>query len=274
MSFFITITIIFFSVAYRKNIFCFIKELKLRTKKKKTPPKERCLPVLTEILKNDSESSEPLSILTRVIKGLYQKEEVECILIMRYQSARKVVIAQVFMPDNLPHQIVFLGSIPGEITPVLVSKLTKQVQAVIERTWKNEENKYSVQEELVDFITIDEAEIYREEVLPTIQVEEITTEEIQSKVIELRKTPKIVCGILTRSGISAYESSKGKYDVFSVTIRMDDGSEETLKGANLQSGLIKAKAAIGDHIEVIKVGRKTMEEGKAPMSLYHVSKLN
>jgi hypothetical protein len=35
-----------------------------------------------------------------------------------------------------------------------------------------------------------------------------------------------------------------------------------------------AKVSVGDYVEILKIGRKTVEKGKAPMNLYQIAKID
>lgn len=52
-----------------------------------------------------------------------------------------------------------------------------------------------------------------------------------------------------------------------------EGIEDAVFGANLRGALREANATIGDSVEILKIGRKTIDSKKAPMNLFKVAKL-
>ena len=51
------------------------------------------------------------------------------------------------------------------------------------------------------------------------------------------------------------------------------GIEDAVFGANLRGALRDVEASIGDSVEILKIGRKTIDPTKAPMNLFKVAKL-
>ena len=90
---------------------------------------------------------------------------------------------------------------------------------------------------------------------------------------KLRPFPSVFRGTILEVGIMSKDGEHGPYDVFGVKYRTPEGSEDAIFGSNLRHALQEAMAGVGDHVEILKIGRKTVEKGKAPMNLFSVSKL-
>jgi len=92
--------------------------------------------------------------------------------------------------------------------------------------------------------------------------------------IKIKKHPSVFRGQLLEAGFMPKVLDEGVKNCFGVRYRTEEGVEDILWGVNLRTELNNAKAKIGDQVEIIKIGRKTVEEGKAPMNLYKVTKLS
>jgi hypothetical protein len=62
--------------------------------------------------------------------------------------------------------------------------------------------------------------------------------------------------------------------VHGVKLRTEDGREQCCYGRHLKKAIEIARVQIGDFVEIAKVGRRTITEGKAPMNLWEVRKLS
>lgn len=107
-----------------------------------------------------------------------------------------------------------------------------------------------------------------EVVPPSIDVEDTPPESIK-----LRRFPSVYRGVITEVGMMRQNKGEREFDTFGVRYTTQEGVVEAVFGANLRTALREAKAEVGDHVEILKIGRKTIEKGKAPMNLYKVAKL-
>lgn len=105
-------------------------------------------------------------------------------------------------------------------------------------------------------------------VSPVIEVEDTPPESIK-----LRQFPSVYRGIITEVGMMKQSKGEREFDTFGVRYTTQEGVVEAVFGANLRTALREARADVGDHVEILKIGRKTIEKGKAPMNLYKVAKL-
>jgi hypothetical protein len=64
-----------------------------------------------------------------------------------------------------------------------------------------------------------------------------------------------------------------EFQIFGVFLETQEGKTESIYGANLRIALRDAKVVVGDRVEIVKIGRRTVEEGKAPMNLFKVYKI-
>lgn len=95
----------------------------------------------------------------------------------------------------------------------------------------------------------------------------------ESGAMKALAKPFVVKGELLRASKMAKDGATDGKTVYGAIVRQDDGKETTLWGAGLKVEIAKAGVKPGDQVEIIKLGRKTIEEGKAPMNVYKVSKL-
>lgn len=92
--------------------------------------------------------------------------------------------------------------------------------------------------------------------------------------IKKKKFPSVFRGEILQEGFMPRALGDEVKDCYGVRYRTDEGVEDTVWGVNLKTELHNAKAGVGDVVEILKIGRKTMEKGKAPMNLYKVTKLS
>lgn len=97
--------------------------------------------------------------------------------------------------------------------------------------------------------------------------------EAEQGAVKLLAKPIVTKGELVRASKMAKEGAEPGKTVYGAIVRKDDGTETTLWGAGLKTEIAKAGAKVGDQLEIIKLGRKTIEEGKGPMNVYKVTKL-
>lgn len=103
---------------------------------------------------------------------------------------------------------------------------------------------------------------------PTVVMEDTPPESIK-----LKRFPSVYRGIITEVGMMKQNKGEREFDTFGVRYTTQEGVVEAVFGANLRTALREAKADVGDHVEILKIGRKTIEKGKAPMNLFKVAKL-
>lgn len=66
---------------------------------------------------------------------------------------------------------------------------------------------------------------------------------------------------------------EGDIERYGVRYRTPEGLEEVVWGGDLRTAFNDSGAGVNDEVEILKIGRKTIEKGKAPMNLYKVRKL-
>lgn len=91
--------------------------------------------------------------------------------------------------------------------------------------------------------------------------------------VKLFKMPQVSRGTIIEMGKMDRPRGDATIRMYGVKFRTEDGSIGEQWGDNLRTELRAADAKVGDVVEIIKLGRKTIEAGKAPMSLYKVTKL-
>lgn len=103
---------------------------------------------------------------------------------------------------------------------------------------------------------------------PAVEMDESPPESIQ-----LKKFPSVYRGHIIESGMMPHSKRGEEFTTYGVRLRTPEGIEEGVYGANLRIALRDAKADVGDYVEILKIGRKTIEAGKAPMNLFKVAKI-
>ena len=101
----------------------------------------------------------------------------------------------------------------------------------------------------------------------------VTVEDAPPEAVTLRKFPSVSRGIITEIGMMTQFKSGEEFETFGVRFRTPDGVSDAVYGANLRNALLEAKAGVGDSVEILKIGRKTIDPKKAPMNLFQVKKL-
>lgn len=104
------------------------------------------------------------------------------------------------------------------------------------------------------------------------EAEEI--EEPPALETKLRRFPSVYRGIITEMGMMVQEKNGAPFKIYGVRYRTQEGLEDAVFGANLKIALRDAMAGVGDTVEILKIGRKTVECGKAPMNLFKVAKIS
>lgn len=91
--------------------------------------------------------------------------------------------------------------------------------------------------------------------------------------IKVRKFPSVYRGKILEIGFMPRVIDNEEKESFGVRYRASEGVEDVVWGVNLRTALREAGAKVGDEVEILKIGRKTVEEGKAPMNLFTVAKI-
>lgn len=91
--------------------------------------------------------------------------------------------------------------------------------------------------------------------------------------IRMKPFPSVYRGTVLEIGYMPRALNGQDVQSFGVRYRTPEGAEDVVWGVNLRTALLDARAAVGDEVEILKIGRKTMEEGKAPMNLFQVHKI-
>jgi hypothetical protein len=109
-------------------------------------------------------------------------------------------------------------------------------------------------------------------VAPVVEVAGVASLEVDPSV-KLRRTPSVFRGMILEAGYMPRALADGEKQMYGVRYQTPEGIVDTVWGANLRNALRDAGAAVGDQVEILKVGRKTMEEGKAPMNLFQITRI-
>jgi len=91
--------------------------------------------------------------------------------------------------------------------------------------------------------------------------------------IKLKKTPTVFRGVIVESGLMERALQDKLITSFGVKYRTPEGIEDAVWGVDLKRAMMSAKVSVGDTVEILKIGRKTIEKGKAPMNLYQIAKI-
>lgn len=115
--------------------------------------------------------------------------------------------------------------------------------------------------------------------IPTPPVDAVPVSIIENQpqsegAIKLRKFPSVSRGVILEIGHMPRVLGGKTLNQFGVKYRTPDGVEDVVWGVDLRTVLHDAKAGVGDTVEILKIGRKTIDEDKAPMNLYTATKLN
>lgn len=105
---------------------------------------------------------------------------------------------------------------------------------------------------------------------PTVVVEE---NQKPDPAIRMKRFPSVFRGVVLEMGMMPRALNGEEITCFGVRYRTAEGVIDVVWGTNLRTAFRDAKAGLGDEVEILKIGRKTVEEGKAPMNLYKVAKI-
>ncbi len=103
---------------------------------------------------------------------------------------------------------------------------------------------------------------------------EVSVDDTPPETIKMKKFPSLYRGVITEIGMMTQTKDDREFETFGVRIRTHEGIVDAVFGANLRTALRQADAGVGDAVEILKVGRKTIDPKKAPMNLFTVAKLD
>jgi hypothetical protein len=116
--------------------------------------------------------------------------------------------------------------------------------------------------------------------VPQIQVSqpeewrESNAVELVTEMSQIRVAQAIYRGEILMIGLLPKVWDNGSAMVHGVKLRTEDGREQYCYGSHLKQATRIARARIGDFVEITRVGRKIITEGKAPMNIWEVRKLS
>lgn len=105
------------------------------------------------------------------------------------------------------------------------------------------------------------------------EVPPLVVEDTPPESIKLRKFPSVYRGIIKEIGMMTQNKDGREFETFGVRFETQEGIVDAVFGVNLREALRDAKADVGDQVEILKIGRKTITKGKAPMNLFKIAKL-
>ncbi|MBE7540631.1 MAG: hypothetical protein HS122_19760 [Opitutaceae bacterium] len=91
--------------------------------------------------------------------------------------------------------------------------------------------------------------------------------------ISVKRVPTVTRGMILEIGFMKRAMSDREISQFGVRYRTTEGVEDVVWGVDLKRALKEAEATVGDKVEILKVGRKVVEEGRAPMNLWKIAKI-
>lgn len=105
------------------------------------------------------------------------------------------------------------------------------------------------------------------------EVTPVVMEDTPPESIKLKKFPSVYRGIIKEIGMMTQNKDGREFETFGVRFETQEGIVDAVFGVNLREALRDAKADVGDQVEILKIGRKTITKGKAPMNLFKIAKL-
>lgn len=105
------------------------------------------------------------------------------------------------------------------------------------------------------------------------EVTPVVVEDTPPESIKLKKFPSVYRGIIKEIGMMTQSKDGREFETFGVRFETQEGIVDAVFGVNLREALRDAKADVGDQVEILKIGRKTITKGKAPMNLFKIAKL-
>ena len=146
--------------------------------------------------------------------------------------------------------------------------LAKEKLSELQNVGKKKRQKKAVAVELLTESAIAEPQAVVAE--PVVEPE---FSSIPDKSVKLKAFPSVFRGTILEVGMMTQNKNGADFEIFGVKFQTPDGIEDAIFGCNLRQALKEAMAGVGDHVEILKIGRKTVEKGRAPMNLFQVSKI-
>lgn len=210
-----------------------------------------------------------------------QLDEGRATLIARYRPRKKGVTALLIIWSGakrrrMQDSYYDLGMLPGtevadvvdEFEGMAVAKLAELKAACNRKRAKAsaEDVGASQSEVLTDQVELEATPSAVEEIAapPVLPVDQ---------TVRPLRFPAVYRGVIAEIGMLPQARSGDNFEVFGVRLNTEKGVVEEVLGARLKEELRNAGAQVGDQVEILKLGRKTVEKGKAPMNLYKVIKL-
>lgn len=248
--------------AYLYNALLFNAPQKTESVEEASPEELACdlVPVVEQ-------STEPeFHVEPLIVKHL---DEGRSTVLIRRRERRGVVTGQLLVWSGAKRK-----KVQDSLYDLGVIKAAQATEEVIERFVADAMNK------LYDLKT---AGRKRKQVQRTVDAEEsVVVSEVQAEeqVIQAEEPkkpttafPDVYRGVITAMGFSPREIGERTIEAFGITYLTDSGDKLELTGSHLRHALKEADAGEGDKVEIVKVGKKTMGKGMAPMQLFQVSKI-
>lgn len=105
--------------------------------------------------------------------------------------------------------------------------------------------------------------------VPTVQADAKETG------VKMKRYPSLYRGVVLELGMMPRKTEdEGTVQLYGVKVRTDCDAEDIAWGSDLKRAFSDAQAGPGDYVEIVKVGRRLMQPGKAPKNLYRVQKVD
>ena len=190
-----------------------------------------------------------------------------------WSGAKRTRISDSYYDLGVIKDVAPTGEIVEQFMAIAKERLVELAQAGKRKRKAAKETRQEVVEatEAVESAPVETPAAQPEQVVgfpPPVDVEDTPPESIK-----LKRFPSVYRGIITEVGMMKQSKGDREFDTFGVRYTTQEGVVEAVFGANLRTALREAKADVGDEVEILKIGRKTIEKGKAPMNLFKVAKL-
>lgn len=228
-------------------------------------------PVAATLVEKQSDPQEPAPLIARYLSD-------KCTLLVRHRPDRKCCTA---------HMIIWAGSkkklrdsyydlaVLEDVEPT--DAVLDQCMALAKAKVKELAEAGKQKREAAKLARLHaQAAVSVVEPQPTETVTEsssVTVEDTPPETVKLRTFPSVSRGIITEIGMMMQSKDGKEFETYGVRFRTPNGIEDAVYGANLRLALQAAHAEVGDSVEILKIGRKTIDPNKAPMNLFQVKKL-
>jgi len=105
------------------------------------------------------------------------------------------------------------------------------------------------------------------------EVPPVVVEDTPPESIKLKRFPSVYRGVIKEIGMMPQNKEGRDFETYGVRFETQEGIVDAVFGVNLREALRDAKANVGDQVEILKIGRKTITKGRAPMNLFKIAKL-